>query len=94
MYISDLPSYALLSYALLSYALPQRALTLIHEYSRPITRPDWRKSRPIITTYELYLQVRSVYLCRYIQSNRMVDFIILRNIKHTNWFQFYSQKLM
>ena len=49
-----LPSYALPSYALPSYALPSRALCLIHEYSRPITRPDWRKSKPIITQYKLY----------------------------------------
>ena len=47
-------SYALPSYALPSYELPSRAVTLINEYSRPMTRPDWRKSKPIITQYKLY----------------------------------------
>jgi hypothetical protein len=35
-------------------SLPSRALTLIHDYSRPLTRPDWRNSKPIITQYKLY----------------------------------------
>lgn len=43
----ELPSYACPS-------LPSRALSLIHEYSRPMTRPDWRNSKPIITQYKLY----------------------------------------
>jgi hypothetical protein len=34
--------------------LPYRATNLIREYSRPLTRPDWRKSKPIITQYKLY----------------------------------------
>ena len=42
------------SYALPSYALPSRALSLIHDYSRPMTRPDWRNSKPIISQYKLY----------------------------------------
>ena len=40
-----------------SYALPSRALSLIHDYSRPLTRPDWRNSKPIITQYKLYEQL-------------------------------------
>ena len=36
-------------------ALPSRVLLLISEYSKPMTRPDWRKSKPIITKYQLYL---------------------------------------
>jgi len=46
-----------MSYALHSRALPSRALLLISEYSKPITRPDWRDSKPIITKYQLYLYV-------------------------------------
>jgi hypothetical protein len=49
-----LPSYASLSYASLSYALPSRALTIIREYSKPLSRPDWRQSKPIISQYKLY----------------------------------------
>ena len=38
-----------------SHALPSHALVLIREYSKPITRPDWRDSKPLITRYQLYL---------------------------------------
>ena len=43
------------SHALPSHALPSHALVLIREYSKPITRPDWRDSKPLITRYQLYL---------------------------------------
>ena len=78
----SLPSYALPSYALPSYVLPYRALTLISEYSKPMTRPDWRKSKPIITTYRLYLSVINNYsnLCYY----------ILSNIWLTDWYELYT----
>jgi hypothetical protein len=48
---------SIMTYALPSRALPSRALYLIREYSKPITRPDWRDSKPIITKYQLYLYV-------------------------------------
>ena len=36
-------NYAELNYAVLNYAvLPVRALQLIHDYTRPATRADWR----------------------------------------------------
>ena len=50
-----LPSRVLPSRALPSRALPSRTLLLISEYSKPMTRPDWRKSKPIITKYQLCL---------------------------------------
>jgi hypothetical protein len=34
--------------------LPSNAVCLIREYSKPVTRPDWRQSKPIVTTYQLY----------------------------------------
>jgi hypothetical protein len=37
-----LQSQALLCNALTSHALPSRALKLISDYSKPLTRPDWR----------------------------------------------------
>ena len=40
---------------MLTRALPIRAVHLISEYSKPLTRPDWRKSLPIVTTFRLYL---------------------------------------
>lgn len=37
------------------YTLPSRALLLIHEYSKPLTRADWRKSKPLVTQFHIYL---------------------------------------
>ena len=66
-------------------ALPNRALLLIHDYSRPMTRPDWRKSTPIITIYKLYQHARSIKLYHNTtMQHKLVYYIVLRNIKHTN----------
>ena len=35
--------------------LPSRAIKLISEYSKPITRPDWRKSKPLVTQFNIYI---------------------------------------
>jgi hypothetical protein len=37
-------------------ALPSNALALIHEYSRPITRPDWRE-RKWICVGDMYKEI-------------------------------------
>jgi hypothetical protein len=69
-------------------SLPCRALSLIREYSRPLTRPDWRKSKPIITTYKLLLEI-----CSNKKENRRRMRLlktILKNIKKTNWFWIYN----
>lgn len=57
--------------------LPFRAVSLIREYSKPLTRPDWRQSKPIITTYRLYLVV--------IQNYSDLYYNLLTNI----WLIFY-----
>ena len=84
-----LPSYTLPSYTLPSYVLPSRALHLIRDYSRPMTKPDWRKSKPIVTTYRLFLQVKNVKL----NSETPIDNLymnILYNISNTEWYYVYS----
>ncbi len=35
--------------------LPSRAIKLISEYSKPVTRSDWRKSKPLVTQFNIYL---------------------------------------
>jgi hypothetical protein len=40
----------------LSQALPLSALTLISQYSKPLTRPDWRTINPL-PFYSLYTEV-------------------------------------
>ena len=65
-------------------SLPRRALTLIHEYSKPMTRPDWRQSKPIITHYELYLYVKYTT-----NDYTKIKRIILNNIHQTEWHKMY-----
>ena len=79
-----LPSYALPSYALPSYALPSRALLLINEYSKPLTRPDWRNSKPIVTTFYLYKMVQntSTFLTPLIYGMYI-------NLMQTQWYGLY-----
>ena len=43
------PSHALPSHALPSHALPSHNLLLIGEYSKPLTRPDWKTFTRTIT---------------------------------------------
>ena len=81
-----LPSRALPSHALQSHALPCRALLLIHDYSRPMTRPDWRKSKPIISTYRLYLKVQYCYNS---DLKKLLYRTILHNIYNTDWYYVY-----
>jgi hypothetical protein len=61
--------------------LPNRAVKLISEYSKPITHPEWRYSRPIITTFRLYLIIFS--------HKKRVYTNILPNIIRTEWFEMY-----
>jgi hypothetical protein len=67
-------------------ALPSRALNLIHEYSRPITRADWKKNKPIITPYQLFLSVQYDSFPKY----KLLHEIILYNLYDTDWFYAYQ----
>ena len=80
------------SHSLPSHALPSRALCLISEYSKPLTRPDWRQSKPLMSTYSMFVYVRPFivprmpfkwpfyYLCK----------MILANITQTEWYALYN----
>jgi len=87
-------SQTLPSRALPSRALPSRALLLISEYSKPLTRPDWRHSKPIITTHWLFS--RTYYIRFYVQilllppSKYALDYRLLCNILQTNWYYKYQ----
>jgi hypothetical protein len=70
-----------------SYALPNRALSLIHDYSLPMTKPDWRNSKPIISTYHLYLSSTNVL---YFNTQNKLRRIILNNIAYTDWYIAYA----
>ena len=68
-----------------SRALPCRATNLIREYSKPITRPDWRKSNPIISQYKLYS-----YVTNHILRNFRLKEYLLRRIQKTDWYYIYT----
>jgi len=71
--------------------LPSRALLLIREYSRPLTRPDWRQSTPIITTYKLLLEIcNKSYKERGNRRRMRLLKTIIKNIKKTDWFWMYN----
>ena len=58
--------------------LPCRALCLIREYSKPLTRPDWRKSKPLTTQYQLYNNTL-------IRDGLLMSYLLL-NIIDTDWY--------
>ena len=79
-----------LTRALPCRALPCRALYLIREYSKPLTRPDWRNYKPIITTFRLYLLIKYVmYTNPYISPTKRLHSMILYNIGDTEWYYAY-----
>jgi hypothetical protein len=67
----------------LSRALPSRALLLINDYSRPITRPDWRTIKKI-TTFDLY-----AYSYRHLKILTPLMEMLIDNIHYTNWYNIY-----
>jgi hypothetical protein len=73
-----------------SYTLPFRALLLISEYSKPLTRPDWRKSKPCVSTYMLFVYACSVthrMPCK-LRLYKLYQ-ILLTNINNTGWYNLY-----
>jgi hypothetical protein len=66
--------------------LPPELVRLISEYSKPCTRPNWRQSKPIISTYKMYLlskKIKKTSTYTYYDS-------LLDNIKDTDWFYAYK----
>ncbi len=72
-------------------SLPYRAVSLIHEYSRPRTRHDWRQSKPIITTYRLYEYILLHRLVNPLKNkyNTLYQLIFWRIID-TYWYHAYE----
>ena len=64
--------------------LPSNALRLISEYSKPVTRPDWRTIRKL-AIFDIYLYV---YCSLKIQTPLMK--LIFLNIEKTAWYKMYS----
>ena len=65
-------------------ALPSRAVNLIREYSRPLSRPDWRTIQRL-TTFDLYSHV----YC-HLRPQTLLMKRIFYNILDTKWYNIYS----
>ena len=76
------------------YGLPSNVLRLIREYSLPLTWPNWRNSKPIISGYELmnFLST-SKYYKKYKNCiklyNRIIDNII-KTDWYIDWYKMYK----
>jgi hypothetical protein len=83
---------ALPSRALPSRALPSRALQIINEYSQPLTRPNWRNSKPIISQYKLYVYVLNKNKLNYANSNLEEGLLVrvLYHIHDTEWYRAFE----
>ena len=68
---------------LYGYTLPYRVLLLIKEYSKPLTRPDWRTIHKM-TKYHLFFCITQNTI-----SNEL-SHIILNNMRHNIWSYMYE----
>jgi len=71
----------------MSKVLPLRVLTLISEYSKPVTRSDWRKLH-IMTNYVLF---KCINMC--ITQNKMnnkLSYIVCNNMHNSVWWHMYD----
>ena len=66
-------------------SLPIRAINLISEYSKPLTRPDWRKSNQIISQYKLHS-----YAANNKNKNSRLKEYLSRRIQKTDWYYMYT----
>ena len=74
--------------ALPSQILPSRALSLISEYSKPMTRPDWR-TKHLMTSFSIYIDIRKKLIWGQKNFWRNLYLIIIHNIEKTDWFTKY-----
>ena len=61
------------------HILPINALRLIKEYSKPVTRPDWRTIRHL-TQYHLFLNIKNDIYTKSLYYNAY------KSMETTDWF--------
>ena len=81
-----LPSFALPNLMLPNLMLPNRALLLIRDYSRPMTRPDWRKSKTLVTQHHIYL-----FAVLRNHKYPQLQFYTFINIIQTDWYYKFNK---
>uniref|UniRef100_A0A6C0JLC1 Uncharacterized protein n=1 Tax=viral metagenome TaxID=1070528 RepID=A0A6C0JLC1_9ZZZZ len=79
-----------MDFALPSRALPSRALQLINDYSKPVTRPNWRHSKPIITIYRLYERILLYNDYSFKNKYKQLYQRTLWSIADTEWYFTYE----
>lgn len=67
-----------------SIVLPSNVLRLISEYSKPVSRPDWRTLRKM-TDYKLYSIIMNV-----IKKKVNLVLILQTNMKDSLWYNLYG----
>ena len=70
----------------MSTFLPSNVLQLINEYSKPLTHPEWRESKPIISGYDLMNFVSTSKYDKKYKNNFKLHYLILNNITETEWY--------
>jgi hypothetical protein len=72
--------------------LPFRALQIINEYSQPLTRANWRNSKPIISQYKLYLYVLNKNKLNYANTDLEEGLFVrvLYHINDTEWYRAFE----
>ena len=66
--------------------LPKIVLEIIKEYSKPVTRPNWRESKPIITTYKMY---KLLHNKRKNSNYNTLIIALCLNIIDTEWYYMF-----
>ena len=75
-----------------SKVLPSRALSLITEYSKPVTHANWR-TKHLMTTFSIYVDFRKKKIWGQKNFWRHLYSIIIHNIEQTDWFIKYMYVL-
>ena len=76
--------YLLQNSIMTSNVLPSNVLRHISEYSKPVSRPDWRTLRKM-TDYKLYSIIMNV-----IKKKVNLVLILQTNMKDSLWYNLYS----
>jgi hypothetical protein len=80
------------SHKITTRKLPSTALSLIREYSKPVTRPDWR-TKHSMTIFSIYTDLRKKKLWGQKNFWRQIYPMILYKIEKTDWFDKYMYVL-
>lgn len=91
-----LPCHALPSHALPHRALPSRAVQLISEYSKPLTRPDWRTFIRLLSKKIFLKEIQKLNNCNTLGIYTIVnkyDYIYAMSAQELNEYKNNQKKI-